>query len=59
MTRVYEGAEHGIMGAVSAALGESPITMIIDWLQDRLAGKPMKDEKVFVDSTGRATVTPA
>jgi len=56
---VYEGAEHGIMGAASAALGESPMTLIIDWLQERLAGKPMKDEKIFIDATGRASAIPA
>jgi alpha-beta hydrolase superfamily lysophospholipase len=56
---VYEGAEHGIIGAASAALGESPATLIIDWLEDRLAAKPMGEEKVFIDATGRATVTPA
>ena len=55
---VYEGAEHGIMGAASAALGESPATLIVDWLQERLAGKPMKSEKVFIDGAGRASVTP-
>jgi len=56
---VYEGAEHGIMGAPSAAMGENPMTMIIDWLQARFEGKPMKSEKVFIDATGRSTVTPA
>ena len=56
---VYEGAEHGVMGAASAAMGEAPMNLIIDWLADRLAGKPMKNEKVFVDATGRATVSPA
>jgi dipeptidyl aminopeptidase/acylaminoacyl peptidase len=55
---VYEGAEHGIMGAPSAGLGENPMVMIIDWLEDRLKGKPMKSEKVFIDGVGRATVTP-
>ena len=46
------------MGAASAALGESPATLIVDWLQERLAGKPMKSEKVFIDGAGRASVTP-
>jgi hypothetical protein len=45
------------MGAPSAGLGENPMVMIIDWLEDRLKGKPMKSEKVFIDGVGRATVT--
>ena len=39
-------------------LGENRATMIADWLKDRLDGKPAVSEKLFIDSTGRSTVTP-
>ena len=50
---------HGVAGSPSAAMGENPNNLILDWIADRFAGKPMKNEKVFIDVTGRATVTPA
>jgi alpha-beta hydrolase superfamily lysophospholipase len=56
---VYEGAVHGIFGSPSSALGENPNNLILDWIADRFAGKPMKNEKVFIDVMGRATATPA
>ena len=54
---VYEGAEHGIGASQASALGENPGTLICDWIKDRMDGKPMKSEKVFIESTGRANVT--
>jgi hypothetical protein len=32
--------------------------MICDWIKDRFDGKPMRSEKVFIESTGRANATP-
>ncbi len=56
---IYEGANHGIAGSSpSAALGENPATLQADWLLDRIAGKPMKSEEIFIDMTGRSSVTP-
>jgi fermentation-respiration switch protein FrsA (DUF1100 family) len=55
---VYEGARHAIGPVPSVALGENPQNLISDWLADRFAGKPMTSEKVYMDSTGRATVSP-
>jgi fermentation-respiration switch protein FrsA (DUF1100 family) len=55
----YEGAVHGVAGSQSAALGENPNNLILDWIADRFAGKPMKNEKVFIDQLGRSNVTPA
>ncbi len=55
----YEGAVHGVAGSQSAAMGENPNNLILDWIADRFAGKPMKNEKVFIDQTGRQHVTPA
>jgi fermentation-respiration switch protein FrsA (DUF1100 family) len=55
---VYEGANHSISEGMAARLGESRNTLIADWLKDRLDGKPMRAERVIVDSTGRSNVTP-
>jgi len=55
---VYEGANHALNEGASVQLGENRATMIADWLKDRLDGKPATSEKVFIDSTGRATTTP-
>lgn len=55
---IYEGANHGVGDAPSVANGEEKVTMIADWLLDRINGKPVVSERVFVDSSGRAHVTP-
>ncbi len=55
---VYEGARHAIGPVPSVALGENPQNLMADWFVDRFAGKPMVSEKVYFDSSGKATVTP-
>jgi len=55
---IYEGAWHGVYGSPSTMLGENPQTLQVDWIADRLAGKPMKSEEIFIDNTGRATAKP-
>jgi len=55
---VYEGAWHGVYGSPSTMIGENPQTLQADWIADRLAGKPMKSEEIFIDNTGRSTVKP-
>ena len=55
---VYEGANHGLYEGASVQLGQNRATLIADWLKDRLDGKPAASERVYIDSTGRATVTP-
>jgi fermentation-respiration switch protein FrsA (DUF1100 family) len=54
---VYEGANHGIGAAQSAANGEDKNTILADWLLDRINGVSAKSERVWIDSSGRATVT--
>lgn len=56
---VYEGANHSVADSLSASLGENRATLMADWIGDRLAGKPMKSERVMVDSAGRPHITPA
>ncbi len=55
---IYEGGRHAVGSAPAAALGENPATLTADWLADRLAGKPLTSEKLFIDDTGRMEVTP-
>ena len=55
---VYEGANHSVADAPSVALGDNPRDYLCDWLAARLADKPMKSMKTFVDSTGRRMEEP-
>ena len=55
---IFEGANHGVGEAPSVANGEEKVTMIADWLLDRIKGKSFASERVFIDSTGRAHNTP-
>lgn len=55
---IYEGANHGVGDAPSVTLGEDKVTMLADWLRDRVDGKPVRSERVFIESTGRARVEP-
>jgi dipeptidyl aminopeptidase/acylaminoacyl peptidase len=43
---VYEGEKHSIRNPRSR-------TLIVDWLADRLAGKPFKPEKIYVELSGK------
>ncbi|MGH2470584.1 MAG: alpha/beta hydrolase family protein, partial [Chloroflexota bacterium] len=54
---LYEGEKHGIGGAPSAQLGDNPAVVIADWLRDRADGKPMRSEKVLIDSRGQSHAT--
>ena len=54
---VYQGEKHGLGGPASA-LGPSWLTTIAEWLRDRVDGKPMPSEKIYVDTMGRQHVTP-
>lgn len=54
---IYEGANHGVGDAPSVEAGEEKNTLLADWLLDRIRGKKAKSERVWVDSSGRATST--
>jgi hypothetical protein len=54
---IYEGANHGVGDAPSVENGEDKSTLLADWLLDRIKGKKAKSERVWVDSSGRATAT--
>lgn len=55
---IYEGANHGVGDAPSAEAGEDKNTLLADWLHDRIRGKKAKTERVWIDSSGRATAKP-
>jgi len=55
---IYEGANHGVADAPSVANGEDKVTMLADWLLDRVNGKPVVSERVWIDSAGRAKAEP-
>ncbi len=48
---VYEGEKHSIRNPRARML-------LVDWLADRLQGKPFKSEKIFVETSGKETHTP-
>ncbi len=45
---VYQGETHGIVSA-----GGDVQAMVADWLRDRLDGKPMQSERIYIDIAGR------
>lgn len=47
---VYEGEKHSIRNPRAR-------TLIVDWLTDRLAGKPLKAEKIYVEMSGKEVRT--
>ena len=48
---VYEGERHSIRNPRARPL-------VVEWLADRLAGKPLKPEKIFVEMSGKEVHTP-
>jgi dienelactone hydrolase len=50
---LYEGADHGVGNASSAALGPSSLTFIAEWLKDRLDNAPMPTKHMKVDAIGQ------
>lgn len=52
---VYEGANHSVADAPSVAFGENPRIYQADWTADRIAGKPAKSMKSWVNSQGMRT----
>ena len=47
---VYEGEKHSIRNPRSR-------TLIVDWLADRIQGKPFQSEKIYVELSGKETRT--
>ena len=54
---VYQGANHSMKFAASADLGEDVDSLVYDWLRDRVDGKPVSSERIWVDSRGQMNST--
>jgi fermentation-respiration switch protein FrsA (DUF1100 family) len=54
---IYADSRHSVGGVPSANLGPFATTFSVDWLVARLNGKPVSNERWFVDPTGRVTKT--
>jgi fermentation-respiration switch protein FrsA (DUF1100 family) len=50
---LYEGADHGLGGSTSSALGPFAPTFLADWLKERVDSKPMQTKHMKVDATGQ------
>ena len=50
---LYAGEEHGLFGARSVVQSLPFWTIIVDWLADRAAGKPLESTYNLVDRSGR------
>ena len=56
---IYEGERHAIGGNnLSSVLGENWFTMLADWCLDRIDGKPAPNERVLINSLGKANAEP-
>jgi dienelactone hydrolase len=53
---VYAGSRHSVGGVPATNLGPFPPAYVADWLTARLAGKPFKSERWYVDPTGRVAI---
>jgi len=54
---VYQEARHAIGACPSVNLGPHPPTLVADWMAARFAGKPMANERWYVDNSGAVTKT--
>jgi dienelactone hydrolase len=50
---VYQDARHSIGGVPAATNGPETRTLQAEWMMARLAGKPLKNERWFVEASGR------
>jgi dienelactone hydrolase len=54
---IYQDARHSIGSVPSAANGPESRTYQAEWMMARLAGKPMQNERWFVEASGRVNKT--
>jgi alpha-beta hydrolase superfamily lysophospholipase len=55
---IYADARHSIAGVPSATNGPETRSFQTKWLLDRLAGKPLSNERWFVEPSGKVDKTP-
>jgi esterase/lipase len=54
---VYQESRHSVGNVPSCNFGPFPATLVADWMAARLAGKPMANERWFVESSGNIVKT--
>jgi cephalosporin-C deacetylase-like acetyl esterase len=55
---IYQDSRHAIGGVPSATLGPYLPSLVADWIAARMSGVPLKNERWFVDNTGKITKAP-
>jgi dipeptidyl aminopeptidase/acylaminoacyl peptidase len=55
---VYQDSRHSVGNVPSANMGPAPTGLLADWMEARLAGKPIASERWFVEAGGRIVKTP-
>ncbi len=55
---VYQGSRHAVGNVPASNLGPFPAALMSDWLEARLAGKPFRSERWFVQSNGTIVKEP-
>ncbi len=54
---VYQDSRHSVGNVPAASLGPTPVVLVADWMNARLAGKPFASERWFVEASGRVVTT--
>jgi len=49
---IYQESRHSVGNVASCNLGPFPATLVADWIDARLVGKPFTTERWFVQSNG-------
>jgi dienelactone hydrolase len=55
---IYQDSRHSVGNVPAANLGPFPPGLVADWLEERLAGKPMMSERWYVTATGQVEKKP-
>lgn len=55
---VYQDSRHSVGNVPAAQLGPTPAVLVADWMNARLAGKPLASERWFVEASGRIVSSP-
>ncbi len=55
---VYQDSRHSVGNVPAASLGPTPAVLVADWMNARLAGKPLVSERWFVEASGKVQTTP-
>jgi dipeptidyl aminopeptidase/acylaminoacyl peptidase len=55
---VYQDSRHSVGNVPAANLGPFPPVLVADWMADRFAGKPFRNERWYVTAGGQIEKTP-